>query len=210
MESKTPDRGRAPGRTGHSLDHFGIRDDLKVWPNPEQPGRYFVLDGNQRLDVFRERGQTGVECRILDDLDPDDAKLFTAAFDRNHAMYDFRKLAELSESIKTKADSLRQKLLWLPRVNLPQPAITASETLTEAVNRPAAEAAETVAKAPEAGSIPVVFSLTRQGYEEVRALVLTSRNRLIRESRLTMALQALEERGVDDLVVETALRIAAK
>lgn len=204
---KHPIEGEHRAGLGASLDHFGVRDDLKVWPNPDAPGRYFILDGNQRLDVFRERGMTSIECRVLDDLDPDDAKLFTAAFDRNRAMYDFRKLAELSESLKTKGAALRDRLLWLPKVNLPQTNAIAAESLAEAASRPAVEAAS---NAGEGGNVPIVFSLTREGFEEVKAHIFASRNRLIQESRLRMAISELKDREIDDLVVETALRIAAQ
>ena len=191
-----------------SLDHFGVRDDLKVWPNPDSPGRFIVLNGNQRLDILRQSGkQLTIECRILDDLDEDDARLFTASFDRNRAMYDFRKLGELSESIKGKSAALRERLLWLPKVNLPRANAVASEALAAAASRPANEA---TARAPDVGNIPIMFSLTREGFEEVKALVFASRNRLIQERRLRLALESLKDREIDDLVVETALRIAAQ
>jgi hypothetical protein len=204
---KHPIDGEHRAGLGASLDHFGVRDDLKVWPNPESPGRYVVLNGNQRLDLFRERGDDFAECRILADLDSEDAKLFTASFDRNRAMYDFRKLGELSESLKTKGADLRDRLLWLPKVNLPQAVVSAAAAIAEAASRPAAEAAE---RAPERGKIPFVFSISREGFEEVKAHIFATRNRLIQESRLRAALEALKDRVLDDVVVELALRIAAQ
>lgn len=37
-----------------SLNYFGLRDRLKVWPDPHRKGRYIILDGNQRRDVIEE------------------------------------------------------------------------------------------------------------------------------------------------------------
>jgi hypothetical protein len=37
-----------------SLRYFGLRDRLKVWPDPHRKGRYIILDGNQRRDVIEE------------------------------------------------------------------------------------------------------------------------------------------------------------
>jgi hypothetical protein len=43
-------------RTGlkSSLDWLGIRERLKVFPNPSKKGRYIVINGNQRLDLIAE------------------------------------------------------------------------------------------------------------------------------------------------------------
>jgi hypothetical protein len=46
-----------------SLDYFGNRDRLKVWARPDSIGRYYVLDGNQRLTVLREQA----EKQLFDD-----------------------------------------------------------------------------------------------------------------------------------------------
>lgn len=195
---KTPLHGvYRKGLTG-SLDTFRFRDRLKVWPNPKSKGRYFVLDGNQRIDVIREmvegeifrlqvdretatrtidtaevarlvekrakglatkvetiadgggvttekipaspaqlaslqaeivaeltealRKQVADEfaaddaressikseansrlipCRVLADMDADDAKAFTLAFDRNHAKYNENKVVSLIDEILT-------------------------------------------------------------------------------------------------------------
>lgn len=144
---KTPIFGKYRRGLEESLDHFGIRDTLKVYPNPREVGRYFVLDGNQRLPLLIEAaekahgvdldsGDDGVqdrsrrmaalaihiECRILE-LSPDDAKRFNAAFNRNHAKYDELKLSEIHEDLisrlKEQGDEARTKLKRLLR---PEPA----------------------------------------------------------------------------------------
>lgn len=179
-----------------SLHTFAISDDLKVWPNPRSPGRYYALDGNQRVDVLaeiairkytdaeisrreialgvpeaealaaqkqadedawqaereaivaaggepprrarREEGDIDlaeakrrlralreraveeyeadesaksavrtlamnerVECRIVARLSREDAELFTASFDRNHAPYDETAVADIAERIES-------------------------------------------------------------------------------------------------------------
>jgi hypothetical protein len=38
-----------------SLDVFGNRDRLKIWPNPSKKGRYYILNGNQRKHMFIDR-----------------------------------------------------------------------------------------------------------------------------------------------------------
>lgn len=37
-----------------SIDYFGMRDRLKVIPNPHRKGRYQCVNGNQRIDVITE------------------------------------------------------------------------------------------------------------------------------------------------------------
>lgn len=178
-----------------SLEHFGVRDDLKVWPDPNNPDRYIALDGNQRLDVLKESGAAEVECRVLADLDDEDARLFTAAFDRNRAFYDETKLAELAREAKAAGAVLVARLLRLSKVNLPEP---------ECGPEVAAEALESTAQ------VPLLFSLTREGYDEVKGSLLRSKQRLIRERRLREAFAAFEASEIDDLVAETVLRLAAQ
>jgi ParB-like chromosome segregation protein Spo0J len=190
---KTPIYGVYRRGLETSLDHFGLRDDLKVWPNPEQPGRYFVLDGNQRLDLLREKGTVTVECRVLADLDDEDAKLFTAAFDRNHSVFDEGKLSALLSGLKGTAEELKKRLCRPDGAILPTaPAI-----------RPEAAAAAELQP-----TVPILFVLTREGYDDVKETALKTKARLKREERLRAALHGLDDREIDDLVVELALRIA--
>jgi hypothetical protein len=58
--------------------------------------------------------------------------------------------------------------------------------------------------------VPVVFTLTPDGYEDIKASIVECRIAMLREARLAMALANLASREVDSLVVETALVIAAK
>jgi hypothetical protein len=197
-----------------SLAHFGVRDDLKVWPNPDVVGRYFVLDGNQRLARLNAGGAESIECRVLDDLDEDDAKLFTAAFDRPRASFDFRRLGELAASINGKSESLKSALLFLPAVNLPVAASSSfisnadPASLRQAVMPRVCEQASPSSLTNQEGRIPFIFSLTREGYAEVKDAILRTRKRLLLEARLQAALEGLANRDIDDLVVELALRVS--
>lgn len=192
---KYPIAGEAREGLKASLDHFGVRDDLKVWPNPDGSGRYYVLDGNQRLDVLRGSGMTAIECRILDDLDDEDARLFTAAFDRNKAFYHENKLAELSASLQAKNAELKDRLLRLPKVQLPEPDAMPA-VATEAI----------VSDAP----VPILFSVSRDTYDEIKGTLLKSKQRLHRESRLREAFAAFDAGEIDDVVAETILCVAAR
>jgi ParB-like chromosome segregation protein Spo0J len=183
-----------------SLDHFGVRDDLKVWPSPDHSGRYIVLDGNQRLDLLRESGVAEVECRVLADLDDDDARLFTASFDRNVARYDEAKLAALAGELKAKGAELVSMMLR------PDAAIVGPPARPEG----SVPDGEPGANAGLAATVPVMFSLTREGYEEVKGAILKTKARLKREERLVRAFAGFSERRIDDAVVELVLRIAAR
>jgi ParB-like chromosome segregation protein Spo0J len=186
-----------------SIDHFApkgggnpLRDDLKVWPDPEAAGRYIVLDGNQRLGLLRESGVAEVECRVLADLDPEDARLFTASFDRNVAKHDEAKLAALAGELGSIDDDLIATILR------PDSVVVAPPPLGD---MPEVEPAP----GPVGPTIPVMFELTSEGYERVMAGALRTKARLKREARLTQAMEALSERRIDDGVVELALRIFA-
>ena len=193
---KAPISGEHKAGLAASLDTFGLRDDLKVWPRPDAPGRYYALDGNQRLGLLSSRGVSEVECRVLADLTPEDAKLFTAAFDRNFAFYDRSKLESLADEIKAGREALVETLLRPDSLAVPAPAPALAE-------EPGGDAGDPMP------FVPVVFSLSREGYEAVKGLVASGRSRAKRESRLTEALSSFAESALDDLVVETALRVAA-
>ncbi len=67
---KTPISGKYRKGLAASLDLFGIRDQLKVWPHPTQPGRYYNLDGNQRYSVLVERAEADLGLAAVLALDP--------------------------------------------------------------------------------------------------------------------------------------------
>jgi hypothetical protein len=52
--AKTPISGIYRRGLKASLDHFGMRDRLKVVPHPTRKGRYYCANGNQRIDVITE------------------------------------------------------------------------------------------------------------------------------------------------------------
>ena len=281
-----------------SLETFSIRDDLKVWENPRNRGRYFVLNGNQRLDILCEHSlrkqesveleriekelgigsidrenaaeikkiktkaveiyeadealksqvrsrsmNESVECRVLVNLDPDEAKLFTATFDRNHANFNESKLADLAEEIEARRKATQETIKLLLRPNRPfisplaLPMGTLNRTQAEkdkaefeakvstaAANvsadkpwgdppppPPATIGLQVPKSGPPPQLIPVMFSLTPEGYERLTTGIIKSKSRAFRESQLLLAIERLAEfdpdEPTDDVVVEIALRV---
>lgn len=135
---KRPISGKYAQGLDASLEHFGVRADLSVWPDPRRPGQYLVLDGNQRLGRLRKLAERKhgigdvpeddpdrearlaairsaaasetVWCRVLAELDADDAAIFNASFDRNHAAYDEAKVADLHEQLTARREGLDEQL----------------------------------------------------------------------------------------------------
>lgn len=192
---KQPIHGQYKTGLETSLDYFGLRDTLKVWEDPENPGKYFVLDGNQRLGVLKASGLESVECRVLEDLDADEAKLFTASFDRNTARYDESKLADLADSLRSKGDELIAKLLRADVAMVKPPLGGDTPEIA-------------TAKVETLGSVPLMFTLSRAGYDAARMYILKSKVRLKQEERLLEVLKGFSERQMDDLVVDLAIQIA--
>lgn len=194
-----------------SLDHFGFRDTLKVWPDPRHPGRYINLDGNQRLELLKESGVETVECRILDDLSPDDAKLFNATFNRNHSRHDEARLADIAESLKGASANLVKTLLRPQAVLVrPQTAEPDAEPDEPAPSDPDAPWGAPPADGPEppAPTIPVMFALSREGHAVLAAGLLRARARVVRARRLTEALALADDESIDDDdIAETFLRV---
>jgi ParB/RepB/Spo0J family partition protein len=51
-----------------SIQEIGVIEPLMVFPHKEEKGKYFVMDGNSRLEACKELGITKVECLVaLDD-----------------------------------------------------------------------------------------------------------------------------------------------
>jgi uncharacterized protein YjiS (DUF1127 family) len=195
---KTPIHGEYKRGLEASIEEFGFDDALKVWPDPDEPGTFIVLNGNQRLTLLREGGVRSVHCEVKADLDRDGAKLYTASRDRSVARYDEAKLAVLAGELKARGAELVSKLLR------PDMAVVAPPPPLEPLEAPAAP------RLDDGPTIPLMVSLTREGYREVTAGVFRAKGRLMREDRLREALASLSERAIDDLVVELALRVAAK
>lgn len=203
---KSPIAGKMRDGLEASLETFGLSDDLKVWPRPDAPGRYYALDGNQRLDVLRSRLAEDelVWCRVLARLSDEDAKVFTGSFDRHFAYYDERKLESLAAECRGRSAALVAALLRpsVPIVPLPPPAALA------AVAAQAQQTSQRQRSGEKANRLPFVMSLTPDGLEEVRAQLASLRTKLAGEEWFVGAVRGLAEREVDDVVIETALRVA--
>ena len=201
---KPPIVGKYAEGLDESLDRFGVRDDLKVWPHPTVAGDYVVLDGNQRLSRLRAKGLDAVEVRVLADLDEADAIVFNAGFDRNHADYDELKLADLFRRV----DALKPNVAAILRpriaaVTAPSafspPSVASSSVAVAAPNATAADARPSVR--------PIVFTLTSEGYDAVRATLATATTALRTKKLLESALAGLSDVDAESTVVETALRV---
>lgn len=90
-----------------------------------------------------------IPCRVLG-LSPDDAKLFTAAYDRNRSKYDEAKLVDLVDGIAGRQRALIDRLVRPVRPFVPPPAIAAPAPAPE-VAPPAPVLAST-----ETGSTPTL------------------------------------------------------
>lgn len=64
-----------------SIDYFGLRDRLKVWPNPKKKGRYTILNGNQRIGIIVSQRKLALICEHFG-LNPDDAYSVDSAVSR--------------------------------------------------------------------------------------------------------------------------------
>jgi hypothetical protein len=278
-----------------SLRYFGLRDRLKVWPDPHRKGRYIILDGNQRRDVIEEHllnikikahfkladdcpdavfnrvkeddanknaidklrkslATFQVPCQVITKLDDEttltsaDAKLFALTFNRNHSKFDEVKQADVYREIRAeqisklsedsrKAFEQRLKAMVRPELPVVEPKAQSRNGSSEA--QPAFEFAapgtfEPTQESPwgpnppaqqnQPGSqprpaqfVPLVFSLTVEGYTKITNTILRSKSRIFRENTLQNALETLEkmlpddlDSQIDSLIVETALMLIDK
>lgn len=193
---KRPIQGEFRRGLHDSLETFGVRDDLKVWPDPAEPGTYFVINGNQRLDLLRERGADSAECRILADLDEPKARLFTAAFDRNHAQYDDGKLALEAQWLAAQDDADAELIRRMLRPEA-APAVELDEPTASVADEP---------PEPET-TVPIMFEVSVEAYEAIKGTILKSKARLIREQRLAAAFEGFNAREIDDGIAETVMLV---
>ncbi len=65
-------------------------------------------DPAQMAEIRSQVGAVVVECRVKPHLSPDEAKLFTASFNRNHAAFDEFLLADLMDSLTVPDDIIKR------------------------------------------------------------------------------------------------------
>jgi hypothetical protein len=61
-----------------------------VWPDAENPGVYFLLDGLLRIEALKDLGQTTVECLVATD---DEAFTYNKRINRLSAPQEHRMIA---------------------------------------------------------------------------------------------------------------------
>jgi hypothetical protein len=180
-----------------SLQTFGLDEGLKVWPDPATPGRYKIIDGNQRKPILAEFGLDPCPCRIRDDLSREQAILYTAARDRNHAAYDEAGLAVVAaRDLAGASQALVRRMLRADVPLVPPPPRQDLERVREAAK-------------VEAADVVKVFSFTAEGAEELDESLVGFGHRLKRSAMLSEALRALADRDLMDVEAELALRILA-
>lgn len=253
-----------------SLEYFKVCDRLKVWPNPESPGRYYILNGNQRIDIiidikhselicehfglnpddeyspdpavskeFRGRMrsiksdpenqkliqnfhakvmQSKIDVMVMDRLDPEDARIFVATYDRNQAKFDEAKLVNrIVDEIQTKNQEIIKRMIRPERAYiqpLVKPVVPHTPTLAPGATDPMAPG-DVVTVAPQPAPpedygkwgpppprepepalkpslIPFVVSLTPSGHKEITETILRCSARIFREKTILAALKNLE------------------
>jgi hypothetical protein len=175
-----------------------------------------------------------------------DAKLLSLTWDRNTAKVDEVKQADLyrevvAEQIKSVSDAnkkafeIQRKLMVRPELPVVQPSskpstqpqesfkfaepgtFTPTESEPWGPTPPNGSQSVTQAQTQQIQLVPLVFSLTPDGYEKVTDSILRSKARIFRENVLKQALEVLEsllpidlDQQIDSIIAEVALSITNK
>lgn len=102
-----------------SIREYGIIENSVVRPHPEFDGKYEVLSGNHRLQIYKQLRVKKVPCQIVE-LDDAMAKLLAQTLNRTRGQDDPQKLALLMEQIhdalpQEKVDEFLVDMVKLPR-----------------------------------------------------------------------------------------------
>jgi hypothetical protein len=108
-----------------SIEQFGVVENLVVRPHPGEPGRYEVLSGNHRLQLFSKLGQQSVHCHVVE-LDDARARVLAQALNRTRGTDDPQALARLMAEIEAAMPAEEVALLLPAYEELPR-AFTRSE-----------------------------------------------------------------------------------
>jgi hypothetical protein len=213
--------------------HFGLSLD----ESGQLPARDLTQLRTENPDLLKKFTnqvmKTEVDVLILSRLDADDAALFNAVFDRNHATPDEAKIVAACEAVTSKPRALI-KIMARPDIAFvqpkPPPAVPFSGSnpqlppidpsshstpdLSDVPDDPRyGQAPPAPSRPPQPALIPLVLSLTPDGHKEIMSSVLRLNARLPRERKIIQALQELEQsitkRGktfsMDDITLEIAL-----
>ena len=94
------DRRKYGTRLRKFLETSGFRSPLDVWPRPDALGRFYVLDGHQRLPELIDAGVKEVPCIVQSDMDKEDAKFYNAGKDRNRGIFNESGLADHVDELR--------------------------------------------------------------------------------------------------------------
>lgn len=96
----------------HSLDEFGIVENLVARPHPERKGEFEVLSGNHRLGLYRERGLS-VAPVVIVEVDDAKARVLAQTLNRTRGADDPERYAALLRDVLEEM-SLEDVLAFLP------------------------------------------------------------------------------------------------
>jgi hypothetical protein len=114
-----------------SIREYGIVENLVVRPHPEFEGKYEVLSGNHRLQIFKQLRVKLAPCHIVE-LDDVMARLLAQTLNRTRGKDDPHKLAALMDEIHQALPKARVDEFIDSMAVLPKPALGAMEKLLAA------------------------------------------------------------------------------
>lgn len=102
----------------NSFRTFGILENSVVRPHPEFEGKYEVLSGNHRLQIYKQLRVKKVPCRIVH-LDDAMSRVLAQTLNRTRGADDPEKLAALMDEIhqalpKARVDEFLENMVKLP------------------------------------------------------------------------------------------------
>lgn len=105
-------------RIRNSVRRFGIVENSVVRPHPEFEGKYEVLSGNHRLQIYKQLRVKKVPCKIVE-LDDAMARVLAQTLNRTRGVDDPEKLAALMDEIqqalpKQQIDEFLEHVVSLP------------------------------------------------------------------------------------------------
>jgi len=86
------------GKIRHSIEQFGVVENLVVRPHPSKRGAFEVLSGNHRRDLYAEAGMTDAPCVIVK-VDDAHARLLAQTLNRTRGVDDPLAYRELLEQV---------------------------------------------------------------------------------------------------------------
>jgi ParB-like chromosome segregation protein Spo0J len=89
---------RLLAKVRHSIEQFGVVENLVARPHPELPGKFEVLSGNHRLRVLRELGHETAPVVVVE-LGDAEARLLAQTLNRTRGSDDPRAYALLLEEV---------------------------------------------------------------------------------------------------------------